>query len=214
MGQQMKLTQSTFSKSLILMGLLSSFASFSSANADLPKAFDYNKASTNYVDNTSSSGDLFNKGYYLGGAIGQSEATTYCNGASGCEDSDSAWKIFGGYKILDKVSIEGTYLNLGDIRKDGQNSDVSAFAAYGVGTLPVTERFDAFAKIGGAYWKSENTDGSQSGFGLAYGVGAKMTLNETTKIRAEWEKVTDVDTSGTEDSDINMLSIGVEFTTF
>ena len=214
MGLQMKFTQSTLSKSLISMGLLSSIASYSVANADLPKAFDYNKASTTYVDNTSSGGDLFNKGYYVGGAIGQSEAATYCNGASGCEDSDSAWKVFGGYQLLDKVSIEGSYVNLGDIRKDGQNSDVSAFAAYGMGTLPVTEKFDAFAKVGGAYWKSENSDGSESGFGLAYGVGAKMRLNETTKIRAEWEKITDVETSSSEDSDINMLSIGVEFTTF
>lgn len=210
----MKFTQSTCCKSLILIGLLSSFASFSTSNADLPKAFDYNKASTNYVDNTSSGGDLFSKGYYLGGAIGQSESSSYCDGATGCEDSDSAWKVFGGYQLMDKVSVEGAYLNLGDIRKDGQSSDVSAFAAYGVGTLPVTEKFDAFAKIGGAYWRSDNTDGNQNGFGLTYGLGAKMTLNETTKIRAEWEKITDVDTSSTEDTDVNMLSIGVEFSTF
>jgi len=207
----MKFTQSTFRKSFILMGLLSSFTL---THADLPKTFDYNKASTNYVDNTSSGGDLFSKGYYLGGAIGQSEASTYCNGATSCEDSDSAWKVFGGYQLIDKVSVEGAYLNLGDIRKDGQNSDVSAFAAYGVGTLPVTEKFDAFAKIGGAYWRSENSDGNQNGFGLAYGIGAKMSLNETTKLRAEWEKLTDVETSNSEDTDINMLSIGVEFSTF
>ncbi|MEH6455425.1 MAG: outer membrane beta-barrel protein [Cocleimonas sp.] len=207
----MKFTYSTFSKSLILMGLLSSFTL---AQADLPKAFDYNIASTNYVDNTSSGGDLFSKGYYLGGAIGQSEASTFCNGASSCEDSDSAWKIFGGYQIIDKVSVEGAYLNLGDIRRDGQSSDVSAFAAYGVGTLPVTEKFDAFAKIGGAYWRSENSDGNKNGFGLAYGIGAKMAMNETTKIRAEWEKITDVETSNNQDSDVNMLSIGVEFNTF
>jgi OOP family OmpA-OmpF porin len=208
----MKFTHSTSFKPIILIGIISSITSF--VHAESSTAFDYNKASTNYVDSRTSGGDLFNKGYYIGGAIGQSEATTYCNGASGCEDSDSAWKVFGGYQLLDKVSIEGTYLNLGDIRKDGQNSDVSAFAAYGIGTLPITEKFDAFAKLGGAYWKSDNTDGSQNGFGLAYGVGAKMRLNETTKIRAEWEKVTDVDTSNSEESDINMLSIGVEFTTF
>ncbi|MGK0270287.1 MAG: OOP family OmpA-OmpF porin [Cocleimonas sp.] len=211
----MKFTHSTFRKSLIVMGLISSFATFSFVHAELPKAFDYTKASTNYVDNTTSGrSDLFSNGYYVGGAIGQSEASTYCNGASGCEDSDSAWKVFGGYKLLDKLSIEGAYLNLGDIRKDGQNSDVSAFAAYGVGTLPVTEKFDAFAKLGATHWKSENTDGNQSGFGMAYGIGAKMTLNETTKIRAEWEKILDVETSNSEKSDINMLSIGVEISTF
>ena len=210
----MKLTHSTFRKSLMVVGVLSTITAFSIVHADLPKAFDYTKASTNYVDNTSSGGDLFGNSYYLGGTIGQSEASTYCEGATGCEDSDSAWKLFGGYKLYDKLSVEGAYLNLGDIRKDGQNSDVSAFAAYGVGTLPVTEKFDAFAKLGATRWKSKNTDGSQSGFGMTYGIGAKMTLNETTKIRAEWEKLLDVETSNTEETDINMLSIGVEFTTF
>lgn len=210
----MKFTQSTFRKSFILMGLLSCFTAGTVVNADLPKAFDYNKASTNYVDNTSSGGDLFGNGYYVGGAIGQSEASTYCSGATGCEENDTAWKIFGGYQVIDKISVEGTYLNLGDIRKNGQNSDISAFAAYGVATLPVTEKFDAFAKLGGARWTSENTDGKQSGFGMAYGIGAKMTLNETTKLRAEWEKIQDVETSSSEESDVNMLSIGVELSTF
>lgn len=201
----MKNTHSTFNKSLIVIGLLSTFT--------FAQGFDYTKAAASFVDNTTR-GDLFSKGYYVGGAIGQSEASTYCNGESGCEDSDTAWKIFGGYKLLEKVSIEGAYLNLGDIRKDGQNSDVTGFGGYAVGSLPVTEKFDAFAKIGGVYWKSNNTDGDEKGFGLSYGLGAKMTLNETTKLRAEWEKVTDVETSDNEETDINILSIGVELQTF
>ncbi len=211
----MKFTQSTLRKSLFLMGLFTSFTVSTVVSAeDAPKAFDYNKASTNYVDNTTAGRDLFNNGYYVGGTIGQSEGSSYCNGASSCEDTDTAWKLFGGMQIMDKVSVEASYLNLGDIRKDGQNSDVSAFAAYGVATLPVTERFDAFAKLGGARWSSENTDGKQNGFGLAYGLGAKMTLNETTKLRAEWETVKGVETSGSDDTNVNMLSIGVELSTF
>lgn len=207
----MKIIPATLPKSIVLLGLLTSL---SFVHADTAKAFDYTKASTNYVDNTSSSGDLFNKGYYVGGAMGQSEASSYCSGASNCEDNDSAWKVFGGYQLMDKVSVEGAYLNLGDIRKDGQNSDVSAFAAYGIGSLPVSEKFEAFGKIGGAYWSSENTDGKENGFGLAYGLGAKMFINETTKIRAEWEKIEGIETSNSEDTDVNMLSIGVELSTF
>ncbi len=222
----MKLTHSSLRKSLIVMGFLTSFASYSLSYAEVVKPFDYSnptsattaKATTSYVNNSASHGrvnnDLFGNGYYVGGTIGQSEGSTYCNGASACEDSDSAWKIFGGYKLFDNLSVEGAYLNLGDIRKEGQNSDISAFAAYGVGSLPVTKKFDAFAKLGAARWKSENSDGDQSGFGMAYGVGAKMILNETTKIRAEWEKVLDVETSASEETDVNMLSIGIELSTF
>ena len=122
----MKFTKTTYSKSLILMCVLSSLTLSTIANAaDSSKVFDYSKGSTNYVDNTSSGGDLFGNSYYLGGAIGQSEADSYCNGASSCEDNDTAWKVFGGYKLMDKLSVEGAYINLGDIRKDGENSDIS-----------------------------------------------------------------------------------------
>lgn len=210
----MKFTHTTFRKSLLTMGLISAFTAGTALAADTPQAFEYNKSSaTNYVASRTTSGDLFSKGYYVGGSIGQSEATSYCDGASGCEDNDTAWKVFGGMQVMDMLSVEGSYLNLGDIRKDGQNSDVSAFAAYGVGTLPVTQKFDVFAKLGGARWTSENTDGKETGFGIAYGLGAKMMLNPTTKLRAEWETIKGVETSKSEESDVNMLSIGVELNT-
>ncbi|GAA0399301.1 outer membrane beta-barrel protein [Cocleimonas flava] len=198
-------------KSVILLGLISIV---SVSYADLPKPFDYKKASTNYVDNTSGGFGSIANPYFFGGSIGASEASSYCSGESNCEDTDTAWKIFGGYKFTDKLSVEGAYMNLGDIYKNGQNSDVSAFSAYGVGTLPVTEQFDVFGKVGATRWSSDNTDGSESGFGASFGVGAKMHINENTKLRAEWEKVLDVETSDSESSDINMLSVGVELSTF
>ena len=227
----MKFTVSTLRHSLIVLGLLSAFTANTAANAEEPKPFDYNQpTAVNYVNNAPASrvnapasrvsqksrvsGDLFSKGYYLGGSIGQSEASSYCDGASACENNDTAWKMFGGMQVMNYLSVEGTYLNLGDIRKNGQNSDVTAIAAYGVGTLPVISKFDAFAKLGAARWSSENTDGKQNGFGVAYGLGAKMALNNTTKLRAEWEKVNGVKTSKTEKSDMSMLSVGVEISTF
>jgi OOP family OmpA-OmpF porin len=204
-------TMKTSQKSIFLFGLISLF---STTNADLPKAFDYNKASTNYVDNTSGSPSSVANPYYFGGAIGAAEADSYCSGETNCEDSDTAWKVFGGYKFTDKLSVEGAYMNLGDVHKNGSNSDVTAFGAYGVGTLPVTEQFDVFGKLGATRWSSDNTDGDQSGFSASYGVGAKMNINESTKLRAEWEKVLDVETSNTQSSDVNMLSVGVELSTF
>ncbi len=201
----------TSQKSVFLFGLISLF---SVTNADLPKAFDYNKASTNYVDNTSNSMSNIVNPYYYGGTLGASEGSSYCSGATNCEDSDTAWKVFGGYKFTEKLSVEGAYMNLGDIHKNGENSDISAFGAYGVGTLPVTEQFDIFAKAGATRWSSDNTTGDQDGFSASYGFGAKMNINEITKLRAEWEKVIDVETSDNQSTDVNMLSVGFELSTF
>lgn len=183
--------------------------------ADLPNPFDYNSksANANYVDNTTGGNGVTNP-YYFGGTIGPAEGSSYCSGASNCEDKDSAWKLFGGYKFTDKLSAEGSYVTLGDLHKNGENSDVSVIAAHGVASMPLTEKFDVFGKLGVMRWSSDNTDGGQDGFGVAYGVGAKMHMSETTNLRAEWEKYPGIETSSSEDTDINMLSVGVELSTF
>lgn len=200
-------------KSVLVLGLLPVLCAINNASADLPKSFDYNKASASYVDNTSGGSGVANP-YYFGGMIGPSEGSSYCSGATSCEDSDTAWKLFGGYKFTDKLSAEGSYVSLGDLHKAGSSSDVSALAAHAVGTLPVTDQFDVFGKLGLMRWSSDNTAGSESGFGATYGVGAKMHLSETTSLRAEWEKYPGIETSPTEDTDVNMLSVGVELSTF
>lgn len=205
----------TFYKSLLVLG----FISLSSVSyADLPsKPFDYNKASTNYVDNTSSASagisDIANK-LYFGGTIGPAEGNSYCSGETNCEDKDTAWKLFAGYKVTNNLSAEGAYVNLGDMHKSGENSDISALTINAVGSLPINQQFEMFGKIGAMRWSSDNTSSDENGVGVTYGVGAKMSLNDTTKLRAEWEKFPNIDTSDSEKTDVNMLSIGVELSTY
>ena len=210
-------------KSAIAFGLISLSATLTTTTfADLPQAFDYNKASTNYVDNTSSGeagtfDDMANK-MYFGGSIGPSDAGSYCTGATSCEDKDTAWKVFGGYKMTERLSAEAAYVNLGDIHKTTggtvQNSDVSALTAAAVAAMPINDQFDIFGKVGVMRWSSDNTAGDESGFGMTYGVGAKMNISEKTKLRAEWEKLPSIETAPGEKTDVNMLSVGVELSTY
>lgn len=195
---------------------LTTSAFMTSASADLPNPFNYSSkaANTNYVDNSSNNGNDVINPFYLGGSIGPAEGSSYCSGATNCENKDTAWKLFGGYKFSDKLSAEGAYVTLGDLHKNGTNSDVSVIAAHAVASIPVIEQFEVFGKLGAMRWSSDNTDGTQNGFGLTYGMGAKMNLNETTKLRAEWENFPGIETSSTEKTNINMLSIGVELSTF
>ncbi len=204
-------------KSLLLAGLFPALFIMTQAHADLPNPFDYrtNKtANANYVNNTTDDGSGVVNPYYFGGSIGPAEGSSYCSGATKCEDKDSSWKLFGGYKFTDKLSAEGSYITLGDLHKNGENSDISVIAAHAVASMPVTEQFEVFGKLGVQRWKSDNTDGGKSGFGVAYGAGAKMHLSESSNLRAEWEKFPGIETSDTEDTDVNMLSVGVELSTF
>ncbi len=201
-------------KSLLVLGgaPLLSLVLVSSAQADLP--FNYGKASANYVDETSNGRDSLGNPYYLGGTIGVSNGSSYCDGATGCEDQDTAWKLFGGYKFTENLSAEGAYVNLGDMYKSNEHSDVSAITANAVGSVQVTEKFDLFGKVGAMRWSSENSSGDRDGFGVTYGVGAKMRMSESTRLRAEWEQFPGVETSASEDTDVNMLSVGVELSTY
>jgi len=201
--------------SLLLLGCIPALLLMTSTSANLPNPFNYNSKSSakaTYVDTTNGSGAT--NPYYFGGSIGPAEGSGYCSGATSCENKDTAWKLFGGYKLSDRLSAEGSYVTLGDLHKAGENSDVSVIAVHAVTSMPVAEQFEVFGKLGAMRWKSSNTDGSRDGFGLAYGFGAKMHLSETTNLRAEWEKYPSIETSAAEKTDINMLSVGVELSTF
>ncbi len=213
-------------KPTIMLGAIGIYTLFAttSVHADLPKAFDYSKASATYVDNTSRkrssgnkrSGSFFDFGnvanpYYFSGAIGPSQGSGYCSGETDkCENEDTAWKLLAGFKVTDKLAAEMAYASLGDMYKTDNNSDSSAFTITAVGALPLTEQFDIFAEGGLSRWNSDN----EKGFGVTYGVGAKMHINASTSIRAEWQRFPNIEVSADEKTDINMLSVGVEISTY
>lgn len=187
---------------------------FSSAYADLPSGgFNYGKASAAYIDTAAAAGGMLDR-MYFGGSFGSSEASDYCPIASGCEDTDSSWKGFAGYNVTEMLAAEVAYTNIGDFHKNGTASDVSAFSVSGVANIPVNGSFGVFGKAGLSRWSSENTDGDTSGTGVSYGLGAKVNLSESMKLRAEWERIPGIETSHTEESDVDMLSIGIEMTSF
>jgi OOP family OmpA-OmpF porin len=191
---------------------LISLAFTATAYADLPRAgFNYGRASAAYIEQSTSN---IRDNIYFGGSFGSSEAEDYCSITSGCEDKDSSWKGFVGYNINEIFAAEAAYTSIGDLHKEGTSSDISALSLSGVATLRVNDQFSAFGKIGFSRWKSENTEGNKSGSGLNYGVGAKVNLNESMKVRVEWERLPSVSTSNSEESDIDMLSVGIEMATF
>lgn len=201
-------------KTLALLAGTSLLTLFSNSYADLPNtAFNYAKASANYVDATASAATGMLDKLYFGGSFGSSEADSYCSITSGCEDKDSSWKGFAGYKINELFAAEAAYTSIGDLHKSGTASDISAFSLSGVATLPINTQFGVFGKAGLTHWSSENTDGDQSGTGMTYGIGAKMNFNESMKLRAEWEKIPGIKTSTSEEQDVDMLSVGIEMST-
>jgi hypothetical protein len=81
----------------------------------------------------------------VGVSAGQSKVDVDCSGTITCDDSDNAYKIFGGYLFSPNFGIEGAYYNQGKVKEiasDPQLGNVSAelkgdgFGLYGIGVLP------------------------------------------------------------------------------
>ena len=118
------------------------------------------------------SSPVFAQGY-VGIGIGQSnvdiESTPYTISK---EDSDTAFKVFGGAELNKNFAIEAGYVNFGEfgmteagtfientpsgtlIYDESLKQSVEGFAFYTavVGKLPVTNAFELFAKAGFALW--------------------------------------------------------------
>jgi OmpA-OmpF porin, OOP family len=153
------------------------------------------------------------RGAYLGGAIGQTRFTEWCDpGTTACDDKDSGWKVFGGYRFNRYFALEGSYINWGEVTASVGAVNVAAeqrsFGLAALGSLPLGPQFSVFGKtgmlsteqqtrvIGASTVQRDETE-------LHYGLGAKYSFGPNWALRGEWEN--------TEKLKVQMLSIGVEY---
>ena len=184
-------------------------------------------------------------GYYYGGlSIGQSRAkidepriTANLLGSGlsttsmARDERDTGYKLFGGYQFNRNFALEAGYFNLGKfgftsttvpagtlngrIKLQGVNLDL-------VGTLPLTERFSAIARVGAQYARARDTfsgsgavqvlnpNPSQKAFNYKAGVGLQYELSPSFLVRAEAERYRINDAVGNR-GDINLYSVSLVF---
>ena len=123
------------------------------------------------------------------------------------DSDDTAWKAFGGWRMNPYLAFELAYVNLGspddEILPDTTLTiETDGFAPYVVGTLPIGDWFEVFAKAG-YYWYdieakistpigSLSEDDSDSTF--TWSAGAGLNIFERVNIRLEYEQF-DFDTA-------------------
>ncbi len=157
-------------------------------------------------------------GGYLGASVG---LTSYdlCDdlfavGATSCDDDDMGLKIFGGYKFNPNVSIEGGFVDFGELTASGPGGtatgDADALFVAGIGAIPIGSSASVFGKLGLFFWDaSVSATGSPTlsddGNDIFLGVGMSFDLTSQFAIRGEWERY---DLDG---DDVDMLSVGVQY---
>ncbi|HEX2198852.1 MAG TPA: outer membrane beta-barrel protein, partial [Burkholderiales bacterium] len=164
------------------------------------------------------------QGVYVGGSIGQAQVDGFCDSEPGftvtsCDDKDTGWKLFLGYRVNRNFAVEASYMNAGEFGGTvstifgtaSVKADATAWGAAALGIFPVSEQFELFGKLGFVRGESDadvvlggtRVTVGDSGTELAYGLGAVYNINRHFGIRAEWENIND--------ADISLLSIGIQY---
>ncbi|MDB6084929.1 MAG: OmpA/MotB [Gammaproteobacteria bacterium] len=163
----------------------------------------------------------------IDGLLGAGIATT----ATRDDNRHFAYKVFGGYEFNKYFALEAGYFDLGkfgftadtvpaagltgNIKLNGANVDA-------VGTLPITKKFSAFARIGYTYSYAKD---DFAGYGAVivrdpernkhssnykFGVGLQYAVTESFGLRAEAERYRVNDAVGNR-GDLDLLSAGFVF---
>jgi opacity protein-like surface antigen len=151
-------------------------------------------------------------GPYVGGGWGQFNLDIRNLGDVGTaatsitKSDDNAWKVFVGYRLNPYLAFEAAYIDFGhpEGRFTGTGSngnyqvDLSGFAPYVVGTLPLGP-MEIFGKVGYYYYDVKvkvdldspgpGVDSSHSRNDLIYGGGLGITFMDHLTLRGEYETV-------------------------
>lgn len=167
--------------------------------------------------------------WYAGVGVGQSKGKDLCGYFPGvpCDDTDTATKIFGGYKINQNFAVELAYADLGkatlgipgvSAEWKGTTWDILA-----VGIIPINPQFSFLGKIGVANWNVDaNYDlslvsmgtGSESANGsdITYALGVQYDFTNQFGVRAEWQTYSNVgDDNTTGQTDVEVIGVSALF---
>lgn len=156
-------------------------------------------------------------GFYVGGALGQAKFTEWCEPSPAvlaCEDTDTGWKLLGGYRFNRHFAVEATYVDWGKASgivqtgsgPRGVSASQTSTGIAAVGSLALTPRFSVFGKAGFLMTEQETPAASireRDETELHYGLGVRFALAPAWSVRGEWER--------TEKLKAQLLSVGVEY---
>lgn len=181
-------------------------------------------------------------GWYGGANVGQSRATIddarirsgllndgFTSATIVDDDRSTGYKIFGGYQLNKNFSVEGGYFDLGKfgytattvpagtlngtLKARGLNLDL-------VGTLPLTEKFSVFGRVGVNYAQTRDTFSGTGAVSVTnpnprkndtnykVGLGLQYAFTDSLAMRVEAERYRVNDAVGNK-GDIDLVSVGL-----
>src|SRR4249920_2936312 len=145
-------------------------------------------------------------GFYMGGGLGQFNAgiddpDQIDNTIDNWKESDTAYKLFAGYRLNPFLGFELDYVNLGKpsgnvVPGFNVDSSVDGFAPYVVGTIPLGKYFEVYGRAGYYFYDStvamtdvldNRVKFDEESQDFVYGGGIGANIGEKFNVRFEYE---------------------------
>ena len=183
----------------------------------------------------------FASGLYAVGTICRADYANSSNVVKGFQDQlsniaskdkDLAYKLQLGYQVDAHWAVEGGYVNLGQntsaattangVAKVNGSTKVQGLNVDLVGSLPITERWAVYGKVG-AFYSHAKADSSAQGLALptsfsdtrdalspTWGVGTAFDLTDSVALRAEYEQFRNQGADASQGT-VNLFSLGMAY---
>ena len=111
-----------------------------------------------------------------------------------CDESDTGFKLFGGWMFNQYVGGEVEYIDGGTVGDNSFGIDSTGINASLKGNWHVNQNFDLFGKVGYYFWDADidlsgnsGQEANESGSDLSWGLGAGYNITDNISVVAEWQ---------------------------
>jgi OOP family OmpA-OmpF porin len=156
---------------------------------------------------------------YFGLNIGQSDFSLPSGaGGFGSDNKDTSYNIYGGSFFNNNFGLELGYTDFGKANRAGGQTEAQGINLSLVGRLPLSNSFNLLGKLGTTYGHTRVSaspasgiaSGSESGWGVSYGIGAEWAFTPAMSAVLAWDEH-DLKYTGTGNQRISTTSLGLRY---
>jgi opacity protein-like surface antigen len=156
---------------------------------------------------------------YVGVNVGKSDFSVgNGSGFYSSENGDTAYGINAGSYINNNLGMELGFTDFGKINRAGGTTKAQGFNLSMVGRLPLSPQFNLLGKLGATYGRTDVSaaplsgvaSGSESGFGVSYGVGAEYAFNPQMSAVLQYD-AHDMKFAGTGRDRVSATTVGLRY---
>lgn len=155
----------------------------------------------------------------IGLNLGRSDYQVGCgNLLLGCDDEDRYVHLYGRSMVNDYWGAELGLVDMGSIDRGGGSTKAQGINLSLVGRAPLGNRFSLYGKLGTTYGRTRTSasplsglaEGTEHGFGLAYGAGVSYDITPRLSAVLEWDSH-DLRFAGGGRDPVRATSLGLQY---